>query len=334
MEQIKETQERENGHTESFKPRKTPANTPNLVSALVEHNEALTAKLSLVEKEESAKHEKLLEMKSQLDDLIAKISEIDKESEELEESFNNKDEEDSTSFEIQTLLATYERLKSDEKVFKEMCNRELERLQNLAAQTHDTESPQSEVQAQFDRANNKVEAGRVELADLSRKLATLNRQIEQIPNRTELREYRLRFSELYNQVSATHRQTKQYFSLHNSLEDTKRYLEKELSLLNSIIDSYQQASSTPQGREQFLKQLATLHEGMKETCSKVDKRHQTERIGVGKLQQELQRLLDQKVAYEKCLKDLEAECRTNDQLLGLVKKNESVSATETVDSCD
>lgn len=40
-------------------------------------------------------------------------------------------------------------------------------------------------------------------------------------------------------VSATHRSTKQFFSLYNSLEDTKRYLEKELSLLNSIVDSFQ-----------------------------------------------------------------------------------------------
>ena len=43
-------------------------------------------------------------------------------------------------------------------------------------------------------------------------------------------------------------------------------------------------------------------------------------LSVAKLQQELQLLVEQKVAYEKCLLDLEAECKTNDQLLNACKK--------------
>ena len=57
----------------------------------------------------------------------------------------------------------------------------------------------SDIQAQVVRARAKVEAGRKELASISRNLATITRQIDQVPTRTELREYRLRFAELYNQ---------------------------------------------------------------------------------------------------------------------------------------
>jgi len=165
----------------------------------------------------------------------------------------------------------------------------------------------------------RIEAGRVELAAINRKAATLKRQVEQVPNRMELREYRLRFSELYSQVSATHRSTKQFYSLYNSLEDTKRYLEKEVSLLNSIVDSYQMISDSSASREDFSRQLRTTHDGMKETCSKLEKKLQTEKIGVEKFYLEFQKLLDLKVAYEKCLKELEAECKRNDQLLAECK---------------
>lgn len=37
------------------------------------------------------------------------------------------------------------------------------------------------------------------------------------------------------------------------------------------------------------------------------------------LQADIQRLLDVKVAYEKCILELEAECRSNDQLLAECK---------------
>jgi predicted nuclease with TOPRIM domain len=62
-----------------------------------------------------------------------------------------------------------------------------------------TDESKAELLAQLEKYRSKIEAGKVELAAINRKVATLKRQIEQVPNRMELREYRLRFSELYNQ---------------------------------------------------------------------------------------------------------------------------------------
>lgn len=102
-----------------------------------------------------------------------------------------------------------------------------------------------------------------------------------MPSRAELTQYQKRFLELYSQggcerlpeapqsqrfcpcvsVSATHKETKQFFTLYNTLDDKKVYLEKEVSdgstaltaltrsrlfscpqvnLLNSIHDNFQQ----------------------------------------------------------------------------------------------
>ncbi|CAG7785426.1 unnamed protein product [Allacma fusca] len=296
------------------KSKQTPT---NLMEALMEHNKTLDTKLERYEVLEEEKNSQIKEMKVTVEELRQRLKEIDEEYDELADA---KAEDNETSQEIQSLLATYERLKSDEKQFKEMCREELERLQAMSAQAEDRESPIEELQSQLDRARAKVEGGRRELASISRDLATIRRQIDQVPNRTELREYRLRFAELYNQVSGTHRQTKQYFSLYNSLEDTKRYLEKELSLLNSIVDSYQLSCHTQTGREDFSRQLSSLYDTIKESCSKVEKHHQTEKFAVAKLQQEMQGLVEDKVAYEKCLRDLENECKVNDQLLAACKK--------------
>lgn len=72
-------------------------------------------------------------------------------------------------------------------------------LNILCLGKEDEETPQNEIEAQLQRAKSRLEAGKVELGAVNRKLALLQRQIDQVPNRTELREYRLRFSELYNQ---------------------------------------------------------------------------------------------------------------------------------------
>ncbi|CAL8098985.1 unnamed protein product [Orchesella dallaii] len=289
-----------------------------LIDALIARNKELDESLSKCDDEILEKEKCLQEAQSQLEDLQTKSQALDDELKNLAASSSENNE---LAREIEKYLAIYERLKSDEKQFKASCNEELLRLQKEleSLNTDSSEATKTDLDAQLERNKARLEAGRIELAGINRKVAAIKRQIEQVPNRMELREYRLRFSELYNQVSATHRSTKQFFSLYNSLEDTKRYLEKELSLLNSIVDSYQLASISASGREEFLRQLQSINEGMRESCSKVEKRYQVDKASVETLQAEMQRLLDVKVAYEKCLLELEAECRRNEKLLAECK---------------
>jgi hypothetical protein len=48
-------------------------------------------------------------------------------------------------------------------------------------------------------------------------------------------------------------------------------------------------------------------------------------FSVEKVQLDVQKLVDTKVEYEKCLKELEAECKRNDQLLNECKALEKAS---------
>ena len=230
-----------------------------LAEQLETANSTLDSKLQTIDEKLSAKQGQISAMEAQVAELQSQLERLTKthtvEAAALisavgraREGGGQEQVDESSAMahatEIENQIRIYEQLKADEKAFKRNCNAELKRLSTALEQTRrtaeDENIPDAELQAQLEKAERKVEAGREELGNINRRLGLIQRQIEQIPHRVELREYRLRFTELYNQVSATHRQTKQYFSLYNSLEDSKRYLEKEHSLLNSIIDSYQE----------------------------------------------------------------------------------------------
>lgn len=70
-------------------------------------------------------------------------------------------------------------------------------------------------------------------------------------------------------VSATHRETKQFYTLYNTLDDTKLYLEKEMSLLNSIYENYGNAMQSFNSREQFVQQFETIVDGIRNNKTKV-----------------------------------------------------------------
>lgn len=141
----------------------------------------------------------------------------------------------------------------------------------------DAELPTAEedlhqMQDTLEKEKERLHLIRMQLAKKNRAIVSIERKLDNIPDRTELAQYQRRFVELYSQgklidaidlsiitmifiefryirksnlktfifisVSAKHRETKQYFTLYNTLNDTKQYLTKELSLLNSIYENY------------------------------------------------------------------------------------------------
>lgn len=118
-----------------------------------------------------------------------------------------------------------------------------------------------QMQDSVEKEKERLHVIRMQLAKKNRAIVSIERKLDNVPDRTELAQYQRRFIELYSQgevfffsnvlcnffilkkfslisVSAKHRETKQYFTLYNTLNDTKQYLTKELSLLNSIFENY------------------------------------------------------------------------------------------------
>ncbi|XP_057286317.1 coiled-coil domain-containing protein 93 [Pezoporus wallicus] len=231
---------------------------------------------------------------------------------------------------LRALVAMNESLKSQEQEFKAHCREEMERLQqsieNLkaeAVENGEEQEPNKIIEQQYKTEKDKLQKMRLLLARRNREIAILQRKIDEVPSRAELTQYQKRFIELYSQVSATHKETKQFFTLYNTLDDKKVYLEKEVNLLNSIHDNFHQAMSSSGSRDQFLRQMEQIVEGIKQNRMKMEKKKQENKMRRDQLNDEYLELLEKQRLYFKTVKEFKEECRKNEILLSKLKASSS-----------
>nr|XP_056717239.1 coiled-coil domain-containing protein 93 [Euleptes europaea] len=231
---------------------------------------------------------------------------------------------------LRALVAMNENLKSQEQEFRSHCREEMARLQqNIgslkaeAAENGEEKEPTKIIDQQYKAEREKLQKIRLLLARRNREIAILQRKIDEVPSRAELTQYQKRFIELYGQVSATHKETKQFFTLYNTLDDKKVYLEKEVNLLNSIHDNFQQAMASSTAREQFLRQMEQIVEGIKQNRMKMEKKKQENKMRRDQLNDEYLELLEKQRLYFKTVKEFKEECRRNEMLLSKLKAKQS-----------
>jgi hypothetical protein len=223
---------------------------------------------------------------------------------------------------LQALLILNESLKQQDTDFREQCKVELGKLQKLVRDAQESATPDKDndqVMVQFEEEQQRVQKLRLVLAKRTRSIAALQRQLDEVPGRAELAQYQRRFLELYNQVAAKHKETKQFYTLYNTLDDKKLYLSKELTLLNSILDNYTEAMSSTSGKEQFMRQFDAIVGGVKQNKVKVEHRHTEERERRDKLSKELLGLVEQQRRYVAAVRQLTIECRRNEALLAQLR---------------
>uniref|UniRef100_A0A3B3DRL6 Coiled-coil domain-containing protein 93 n=1 Tax=Oryzias melastigma TaxID=30732 RepID=A0A3B3DRL6_ORYME len=228
---------------------------------------------------------------------------------------------------LKALVTMNENLKQQEQDFRAHCREEMTRLQQnieelKSASGQDAEEekvPNQLIDAQYNSDREKLQKIRLLMARRNREIAILQRKIDEVPSRAELTQYQKRFVELYSQVSATHKETKQFFTLYNTLDDKKVYLEKEVNLLNSIHDNFQQAMSSSAAREQFLRQMEQIVEGIKQNRIKMERKKQENKMRRDQLNDEYLELLDKQRLYFKTVKDFKEECRRNEMLLSKLR---------------
>ncbi|XP_012631069.2 coiled-coil domain-containing protein 93 isoform X3 [Microcebus murinus] len=228
------------------------------------------------------------EAKKSLTELKSYSEKLDKEQAALEKIESKADPNILQN--LRALVAMNENLKSQEQEFKAHCREEMTRLQqeieNLKAERApggDEKNPSSgephsartsvmtheeDLDRRYNMEKEKLYKIRLLQARRNREIAILHRKIDEVPSRAELIQYQKRFIELYRQISAVHKETKQFFTLYNTLDDKKVYLEKEISLLNSIHENFSQAMSSPASRDQFLRQMEQIVEGIKQSRMK------------------------------------------------------------------
>ncbi|XP_047400838.1 coiled-coil domain-containing protein 93 isoform X3 [Sciurus carolinensis] len=283
------------------------------------------------------------ETKKTLTELKSHSEKLDKEQAALEKIESKADP--SILQNLRALVAMNENLKSQEQEFKAHCREEMTRLQqeieNLKTErtpggsgktlssgephgdltsvmTHD-----EDLDRRYNMEKEKLYKIRLLQARRNREIAILHRKIDEVPSRAELIQYQKRFIELYRQISAVHKETKQFFTLYNTLDDKKVYLEKEISLLNSIHENFSQAMAFPAARDQFLRQMEQIVEGIKQSRMKMEKKKQENKMRRDQLNDQYLELLEKQRLYFKTVKEFKEEGRKNEMLLSKVKAKAS-----------
>lgn len=299
---------------------------------IISENNASFRAIAALEKQKFTLENKAQKLRQERDSLLTKVSDASdrlkkirtgrkaveeafKKMKEMETSENKK-----TLKKLEELLSVHDGLKDQENKFRDQCRMDLNHLRNAVMEVEKGEPQEEEVRViEYNEQRENVNRLRLQLAKKNRVIASLTRQLDDVPGRSELTQYQRRFMELYNQVSAKHKETKQYYTLYNTLDDTKLYLSKELSLLNSIQDNYNEAMASASGKEQFLKQFEAIVEGVKRNKSKVEKRCAEEKSRRDALSRQLVTLVEQQRKYVAAVKQLTIECRKNEALLAQLR---------------
>lgn len=284
---------------------------------------------------------KYSDMKKTLTELKNHGEKLDKEQAALEKLEAKADPSILQS--LRALVAMNENLKSQEQEFKAHCREEMARLQQeietLKAErtpgdkTSSSGEPQGaatstmthneDLDRRYNMEKEKLYKIRLLQARRNREIAILHRKIDEVPSRAELIQYQKRFIELYRQISAVHKETKQFFTLYNTLDDRKVYLEKEISLLNSIHENFSQAMASPASRDQFLRQMEQIVEGIKQNRMKMEKKKQENKMRRDQLNDQYLELLEKQRLYFKTVKEFKEEGRKNELLLSKIKAKAS-----------
>ncbi|XP_065928887.1 coiled-coil domain-containing protein 93 isoform X3 [Magallana gigas] len=297
-----------------------------MTAALSKQIQQQTDKLQQIQAKHDDLHKVYLETQEKLKQVRHRSGRIDEEMLKLTET--ETEENQGVLQNLRSLVAMNENLKKQEQDFKAHCKEEMARLKaqieelKEGAQEEDSEDKAraSLIDKQYEADREKLHKIRLLLARKTREIAVLQRKIDDVPSRAELSQYQRRFIELYNQVAATHTETKQFYTLYNTLDDTKMYLNKEVSLLNSIHDNFRQAMANPGAKEQFLKQFENIVEGIKQNKAKLEKRKQEEKMKRDQFNDQYLDLVEKQRLYFKTVKDFKEECRKNEMLLSKLKK--------------
>uniref|UniRef100_A0A8C0GMG0 Coiled-coil domain-containing protein 93 n=1 Tax=Chelonoidis abingdonii TaxID=106734 RepID=A0A8C0GMG0_CHEAB len=269
-------------------------------------------KVASLSKQISQKTKLLEEVKSYSDKLDKELAALDMVESQADSSILQN---------LRALVAMNENLKSQEQEFRAHCREEMARLQqnieSLKAEAE--ENGEEKVNSKYQKANFSLVFKNIHWARRNREIAILQRKIDEVPSRAELTQYQKRFIELYGQVSATHKETKQFFTLYNTLDDKKVYLEKEVR----IIHFSSRAMASSGAREQFLRQMEQIVEGIKQNRMKIEKKKQENKMRRDQLNDEYLELLEKQRLYFKTVKEFKEECRKNEMLLSKLKASSS-----------
>lgn len=285
------------------------------LASMEQQRTALTAQLAQAEAGRA-------KVEAQVKEVAARFQEVRQERQQLEGQIRKLGVKDETSRstleELSRLVELNEATRKKESEFKDSCRKEAEKMKAeisaLQARLPEVEEGRGEAEKRLAAEQERWSRARKQLAGRTRRVEAMRRLLDDRPGRAELSQYQRRFIELSNQVVATHRETQQFYNMYNTLADTKTYMEKEQSLLNSILDNMAAALGNPASMDEYVHQLETIVEGIRQNKMKLERRRTEERARRSNLGEELARLQDLNRQYAKTVHQLGQEIARSEAL--------------------
>uniref|UniRef100_A0A672IGK5 Coiled-coil domain-containing protein 93 n=1 Tax=Salarias fasciatus TaxID=181472 RepID=A0A672IGK5_SALFA len=205
---------------------------------------------------------------------------------------------------LRALVTMNESLKQQEQEFRAHCREEMTRLQHnieelKSSSGQDTDEEKvtcrSLIDKQYNADREKLQKIRLLMARRNREIAILQRKIDEVPSRAELTQYQKRFIELYSHGASFFTQSAHVCVL------------------------LCRAMASSAAKEQFLRQMEQIVEGIKHSRIKMEKKKQENKMRRDQLNDEYLELLDKQRLYFKTVKDFKEECRKNEMLLSKLR---------------
>jgi hypothetical protein len=228
--------------------------------------------------------------------------------------------------ELRSLVFTNESLKLQESQFKSNCIAqrsellaEIKQLENNLDSNSEENAKFKAIEAMYSADANKLNALRLNLAQVNQQINKFSRAIDEIPTRAELLQYERRFVELYELIANKLIETKKYYSLYNTLNENYDYLNNQSNLLKSIIENFPLVIKQSNGSNAFQASINKAVEAIKLQQEQAKQSLQVQEKNKEKQLSAYNDLIEKQRNYFKALKEFQEECNKNEKLLALAQ---------------
>lgn len=226
---------------------------------------------------------------------------------------------------LRKLVVENEYLKRQQQEFRASCRLELERLQARVAQLQQETTQDAlhkdeealrlqEIEQMHVHMTSQHTEMRRALAQQTRSVHLMMKQIDAVPTRVELMQYEKRFLELYDEVALTLEETRKYYGVYNTLKTTQTFLQKEISLIDSIYDNVDVAMKSKAATQAFFSQLDGILQNVDATRAKQQSLRKEHQQRVETLDSKYQVLLENERTYVTAIRAFQKECERNERL--------------------
>jgi len=273
--------------------------------------------------EEYTRAEKAAEVTSaKLEEKLEKRQRIQQATTELvveEQKTDNKE----ILVKLKELVMLNESLKSQEKVFREDCQKQVESLRQKLATMDGGMDPREEARLKkidqiFETDKVKFGKARQILADKNQEIARVARRLDSYPTRAELLQYESRFAELYKQTAERLKETKKYFDMYNTLNQVFDNMEKEVKLLEDVREKFNTAVTSAEQRAKLKASFSNILTGIQTMIEHHKKELESEKLALDMKTNKESKLLQRQRKYFQAIKEFQEACYKNERLKDLL----------------